>query len=146
MSESVKVLNTKAVPNNIKSRGNTSIFLSILNAVFIFYSSLTKLNKTMGNCTFSVQSDGAYVTYVPTGGADPVSKKLGSGNYTITFTLEIDLLNGLNQTISKREETYHMYVNEGNVTTDFEEIGTYRSTAGQGWTYVRLVSISISDN
>ena len=74
MSESVKVLNTKAVPNNIKSRGNTSIFLSILNAVFIFYSSLTKLNKTMGNCTFSVQSDGAYVTYVPTGGADPVSK------------------------------------------------------------------------
>lgn len=104
------------------------------------------LNKNMGNCTFSVQSDGAYVTYVPTGGADPVSKKLGSGNYTITFTLEIDLLSGLNQTISKREETYHMYVNEGNVTTDFEEIGTYRSTAGQGWTYVRLVSISISDN
>lgn len=53
MSESVKVLNTKAVPNNIKSRGNTSIFLSILNAVFIFYSSLTKLNKNLP--TYEIQ-------------------------------------------------------------------------------------------
>lgn len=36
-----------------------------------------ELIKNMGNCTFSVQSDGAYVTYVPTGGADAVTKKLG---------------------------------------------------------------------
>ena len=34
--------------------------------------------KNLGDCTFSVQSDGAYVTYTPTGGADPVTKKLGS--------------------------------------------------------------------
>lgn len=48
----------------------------------------TELNQNMGNCIFSVQSDGAYVTYVPTGGADPVSKKLGSasGTLTIDFT------------------------------------------------------------
>lgn len=37
------------------------------------------LNSNLGNCTFSVQSDGAYVTYTPEGGADAVTKKLGSG-------------------------------------------------------------------
>lgn len=37
------------------------------------------LNGNLGNCTFSVQSDGAYVTYTPEGGADAVTKKLGSG-------------------------------------------------------------------
>lgn len=37
-----------------------------------------QLNSEMGGCSFSVQSDGAYVTYTPSGGADPVSKKLGS--------------------------------------------------------------------
>ena len=35
------------------------------------------LNGNLGNCIFSVQSDGAYVTYTPTGGADSVTKKLG---------------------------------------------------------------------
>lgn len=43
------------------------------------------LNESLGNCTFSVQSDGAYVTYVPTGGADTVTKKLGSGNESFTI-------------------------------------------------------------
>ena len=36
------------------------------------------LNSCLGNCTFSVQSDGAYVIYTPKGGADAVTKKLGS--------------------------------------------------------------------
>lgn len=36
------------------------------------------LNNNLGNCSFSVQSDGAYITYIPEGGADSVSKKLGS--------------------------------------------------------------------
>lgn len=36
-----------------------------------------ELSGDLGGCTFSVQSDGAYVTYTPSGGADPVSKKLG---------------------------------------------------------------------
>ena len=34
-----------------------------------------------------MQSDGAYVTYTPSGGADPVSKKLGNPNFTLTFDL-----------------------------------------------------------
>ncbi len=36
------------------------------------------LNNNLGNCTFSVQSDSAYITYIPEGGADAVTKKLGS--------------------------------------------------------------------
>lgn len=39
---------------------------------------ITSLNGNLGNCSFSVQSDGAYVTYTPEGGADAVTKKLGS--------------------------------------------------------------------
>ena len=42
------------------------------------------LNSNLGNCTFSVQSDGAYVTYTPEGGADTVTKKLGSGDLKST--------------------------------------------------------------
>ena len=38
---------------------------------------ISALNSNLGNCTFSVQSDGAYVTYTPEGGADTVTKKLG---------------------------------------------------------------------
>ena len=36
------------------------------------------LNTNLGGTTFSVTADGAYVHYTPTGGADPVVKKLGS--------------------------------------------------------------------
>ncbi len=36
------------------------------------------LNSNLGNCSFSVQSDGAYITYIPEGGADAVTKKLDS--------------------------------------------------------------------
>lgn len=45
-----------------------------------------QLISDFGGCTFSVQSDGAYVTYIPSGGADPVSKKLGSGEVTVTVS------------------------------------------------------------
>ena len=37
------------------------------------------LNTNLGGTTFSVTADGAYVHYTPTGGADPVVKKLGNG-------------------------------------------------------------------
>lgn len=33
-----------------------------------------------GGCSFDIQEDGAYVTYTPPGGADSVTKKLGSGD------------------------------------------------------------------
>lgn len=78
------------------------------------------------------------------GGADTVFPF--SKNYTITFILEIERLNGLNASLSKKQETYHMYVNNGVVTTDFEETGSYNSDGAKGWTYVRLVSISIAEN
>lgn len=42
------------------------------------------LSSDLGNCTFSVQSDGAYVTYTPEGGADAVTKKLGSSDLKST--------------------------------------------------------------
>ncbi|MBD5497570.1 MAG: hypothetical protein HDR11_07370, partial [Lachnospiraceae bacterium] len=42
------------------------------------------LNSNLGNCTFSVKSDGAYVTYTPEGGADTVTKKLGSDDLKST--------------------------------------------------------------
>lgn len=38
-----------------------------------------RIADNFGNCSFSVQPDGAYVTYIPEGGADAVTKKLGSG-------------------------------------------------------------------
>lgn len=43
------------------------------------------MDDSMGGCTFSVQSDGAYVTYTPPGGADPVTKKLGSRGDLILY-------------------------------------------------------------
>ena len=53
---------------------------------------IDQLNSEMGGCSFSVQSDGAYVTYTPSGGADPVSKKLGSVSYS-----DFNIANGLTQ-------------------------------------------------
>ena len=105
------------------------------------------VNKKMGGVSSFVVDDSTgkitgYTTEI--GGADTVFPF--SGDYTITFTLEIERLGGLNNTISKSQETYHMYVNNGVVTTDFEEIGAYNSDGAKGWTYVRLVSISIAEN
>ena len=57
------------------------MFCKLIN--ILLYSAL---NSNLGNCTFSVQSDGAYVTYTPEGGADAVTKKLGSGSKTVVGT------------------------------------------------------------
>lgn len=51
-----------------------------------------KLAQKLGNCEFSVQGDGAYVTYTPAGGADPVTKKLGDSlTYLGETTSTIDV-------------------------------------------------------
>ena len=50
------------------------------------------LNSNLGNCTFSVQSDGAYVTSTPEGGADAVTKKLGSGGKIKSQYLGLSLI------------------------------------------------------
>lgn len=36
------------------------------------------INSDLDECTFERREDGAYITYTPPGGADPVQKKLGS--------------------------------------------------------------------
>ena len=51
-----------------------------------------ELNNNLGNCIFSVDENGAYVTYTPIGGADSVTKKLGkpeviSKNYTANVSV-----------------------------------------------------------
>ena len=58
-----------------------------------------------------MQSDGAYVTYTPTGGADPVSKKLGSiyfsksvsassNTSSVTFSIASDYSDYANLTLN----------------------------------------------
>ena len=39
---------------------------------------LIYITTILNNCSFERREDGAYITYTPPGGADPVSKKLGS--------------------------------------------------------------------
>ena len=48
------------------------------NNIDYLHDEVSQLNSNLGNCTFSVDENGAYVTYTPTGGADSVTKKLGS--------------------------------------------------------------------
>ena len=59
------------------------------------------LNTNLGGTTFSVDANGAYVHYIPTGGADPVVKKLGSN---------IDLLK-LSKTETARKKSFSSGVN-----------------------------------
>lgn len=111
-----------------------------------FYIFFTPLNKNLIatdglKFQFATDGEGKYGYLGADGSLIPFSS-----NYTIIFILEIERLNGLNSSLSKKQETYHIYVNNGAVTTDFEEIGAYNSDGAKGWTYVRLVSISISDN
>lgn len=116
--------------------------------------------EDLGDCTFSVQSDGAYVTYTPAGGADSVSKKLGSSDlhdynhFTSGATatsinlgykpeaVEIILnhsANGALLMVRKTEEktfciysTTMGYTDEGTTFTAWENIITLTST---GFTY-----------
>lgn len=46
------------------------------------------LNSDLGGgCSFERREDGAYITYTPPGGADPVVKKLGDSPFTATFSI-----------------------------------------------------------
>ena len=45
-----------------------------------------QLNKNMGNCTFSIESDGAYVSY--TLGGETVKKKLGNANFSFSVKVK----------------------------------------------------------
>ena len=43
-----------------------------------FFDKFTEKNRDLDGCSFERREDGAYITYTPPGGADPVIKKLGS--------------------------------------------------------------------
>ena len=43
-----------------------------------YFNFFNNLYSDLDNCSFERREDGAYITYTPPGGADPVSKKLGS--------------------------------------------------------------------
>ncbi|MED9903585.1 MAG: hypothetical protein UFG06_05315, partial [Lachnospiraceae bacterium] len=47
-----------------------------------------RIAETFGSCSFDVKEDGAYVTYTPPGGADAVTKKLGSNDLQISAYLQ----------------------------------------------------------
>ena len=68
---------TKVGAINGISSSSTATAANIASSIgFVNQSFGTKL----GGCSFKIEGDGAYVTYTPAGGADSVSKKLGSGN------------------------------------------------------------------
>lgn len=51
------------------------------NYIFVLF----KLNNDLGGCSFETREDGAYVKYTLPGGADPVTKKLGSASGKLTI-------------------------------------------------------------
>ena len=69
-----------------------------------FFDKFTEKNRDLDKCSFERREDGAYITYTPPGGADPVVKKLGkstpiklfsnvsNGNYNCTSVENYDKL------------------------------------------------------
>lgn len=57
---------------------NEEGYVADAKAVSELSKDIKSVQTSMGDCSFSVKTDGVYVTYKPTGGADSVTKKLGS--------------------------------------------------------------------
>lgn len=76
-----------------------------------------QLISDFGGCTFSVQSDGAYVTYTPSGGADPVSKKLGD----LTFVQAISA-DGLQHTVDCTHVQGYTFLTNDSFIFNFKEV------------------------
>lgn len=92
--------------------GITDSLVSEASDIAASAKSICDLNKNLGGCSFEIKENGAYITYTPPGGADPVSKKLGepeikvvskTTNYpmagvnseqTVTFSVEFDAIEG----------------------------------------------------
>jgi hypothetical protein len=82
--------------NPIANRGVAGVMMSSLSEISTVTQAgslpdalaVKELNSNLGGTTFSVDANGAYVHYTPTGGADPVVKKLGSisGIQTTAFS------------------------------------------------------------
>ena len=70
-------------------------------------------DSKLGGCSLKIESDGAYVTYTPAGGADSVSKKLGSStakSVVLPYTAPADA-------VGIAICTCHCRVNETNYVT-----------------------------
>lgn len=78
---------------------------------------MNQLSSDFGGCTFSVQSDGAYVTYTPSGGADPVSKKLGD----LTFVQAISA-DGLQHTVDCTHVQGYTFLTNDSFIFNFKEV------------------------
>lgn len=58
-----------------------------------FFDKFTEKNRDLDSCSFERREDGAYITYTPPGGADPVVKKLGSPEFNLLSKQETDATN-----------------------------------------------------
>ena len=85
-----------------------------------------ELSSDFGGCTFSVQSDGAYVTYTPSGGADPVSKKLGD----LTFVQAISA-DGLQHTVDCTHVQGYTFLTNDSFIFNFKEV-SYQTVNNPG--------------
>lgn len=54
---------------------------------------IDEINRDLDSCSFERREDGAYITYTPPGGADPVVKKLGSPEFNLLSKQETDATN-----------------------------------------------------
>lgn len=54
---------------------------------------IDEINRDLDGCSFERREDGAYITYTPPGGADPVVKKLGSPELNLLSKQETDATN-----------------------------------------------------
>lgn len=73
-----------------------------------------------------MQSDGAYVTYTPSGGADPVSKKLGD----LTFVQAISA-DGLQHTVDCTHVQGYTFLTNDSFIFNFKEV-SYQTVNNPG--------------
>lgn len=76
-NEAKNSVQTSAIENDLLGTDATKVLAAPQGKVLD--GKITTINSNLGGTTFSVDANGAYVHYTPTGGADPVVKKLGNG-------------------------------------------------------------------
>ena len=118
-----------------------------------------ELSSDFGGCVFSVQSDGAYVTYTPSGGADSVTKKLGepackvlqnAGKManSISYTAQSDIDDGLVILFDNNVSAApNLSIGSGSQELLSQHMGTSSFLSGNVWQLVfRVKDISAGEN
>ena len=80
-------------------------------------SGFDAVNNDLDQCSFERKEDGVYITYTPPGGADSVTKKLGSGTVKRVLVEQQYTMNAQNQTYSF-EADVSAYDKDGTFTAD----------------------------